>query len=140
GDRRAAADEPVGPDAGTLERDLGAAAGPDRRVRLLDRPRADRYIFHLIKFSLERDVVLGPKPLHQLYLFDCAAAAMLEGNLDGFVVALAAAESKAEGHASIRNKVQGGDDFSEVAWMAQVGEQHGGAETNSPGGAGRRGE
>ena len=48
---------------------------------------------------------------------------MLVGNLNGFVVAFAAAKTETECHPAVRDEVQGRDDLGQVRRVARVAEQ-----------------
>src|SRR5207302_5322971 len=61
--RGAAAYEAIGPGASPFERNLGAAAGPDGRMRFLNGSRPDGEIFYLEELPLVGDVLFGPKTL-----------------------------------------------------------------------------
>ena len=86
------------------------------------------------------DVVLGPQTFHQLHMLDSAAAAMLVFDADGFVIAFTTAEPETESNPAVRNEIQGRYDLSELAWMAQVAEEHGSAQADSLGHAGSGGQ
>ncbi len=91
---------------------------PDRRMRLLDRPRPQRHVLVGMELALEGEDLLGPGPAHDLEAFVEPGAGLGHGHAVGAVLALGAAGDAGD-QPPIRQAVQHGQLFGQPQRVVQ---------------------